>query len=428
MKRLNILLSAYACRPVLGSEPAIGWNVAKELAKHHNVWVLTRSNNRLAIEAELSNEPTTRLSFIFCDLPHWVQHLNRTQRLVQLHYYCWQFIAYLKARKLHCQIRFDLVHHVTYVKYWAPSFLSLLPLPFVWGPVGGGESFPRGFLQDFSLRGNLYEALRRISLWLGELDPFVRLTASRSTLTCATSADTATRTRLLGSTSVRIFSQVALSDADITQLGSFPLLPRDSIKFVSIGRLLHWKGFHLGLRAFAVARFSEDVEYWIVGDGPERQRLQAMARKLGIVQHVRFFGQLSRHQIFHTLSECSALIHPSLHESGGLVCLEAMAAGCPVMCLDLGGPAIHVTEGCGFKIPAISPFQAIRDLASAMEMFVRDSELQVSMSQAARDRVFQAYQWTTRCQYIMQLYRESIVHWHQLNESKTACLVGDRRS
>ena len=55
----------------------------------------------------------------------------------QLYYYVWQLAAYFAARKLQRQVRFDLIHHVTLVKYWMPSFLSLLPVPFVWGPVRG---------------------------------------------------------------------------------------------------------------------------------------------------------------------------------------------------------------------------------------------------------------------------------------------------
>ena len=68
---------------------------------------------------------------------------------MQIHYYLWQIQAYFKAFRLHQEIEFDVVHHVTFVKYSTPSFLSLLPVPFVWGPVGGGESAPKTFLARF---------------------------------------------------------------------------------------------------------------------------------------------------------------------------------------------------------------------------------------------------------------------------------------
>ena len=98
---------------------------------------------------------------------------------------------------------------------------------------------------------------------------------------------------------------------------------------------MHWKGFHLGLRAFACANLP-DAEYWILGDGAELNQLQILADNLGIAQRVKFWGKLSREETLNKLRDCHVLVHPSLHDSGGWVCLEAMAAGRPVICLDLG--------------------------------------------------------------------------------------------
>ncbi len=85
------------------------------------------------------------------------------------------------------------------------------------------------------------------------------------------------------------------------------------------------------------ARGLPDAEYWILGDGPERQALQALAGDLGIANRVRFWGNVERQTAVSKLGECDVLGASSLHDSGGWVCLEAMAAGRPVICLDLGG-------------------------------------------------------------------------------------------
>ena len=61
IKRLRVLISAYACEPGKGSEPGVGWNFSKEMAKHHDLWVLTRLNNREIIENELLENPTEEL-------------------------------------------------------------------------------------------------------------------------------------------------------------------------------------------------------------------------------------------------------------------------------------------------------------------------------------------------------------------------------
>ncbi len=409
MKCLKVLVSAYACRPGAGSEPGIGWEVARELVNYHKIWVITRENNRPAIEAELEKNPIPGLHLIYCDLPRWVQQLNRGQRAVQLHYYLWQIRAYFVVRKFHREIGFDLVHHVTYVKYWGPSFLALLPIPFIWGPVGGGEIAPKPFWQDFGWRGRAYEMLRDLARWLGELDPTVRLTAQRSTIAYATTEDTAKRLRRLGAKKVQVLSQLGLSKEESARLAQHALPSGAPVRLISIGRLLHWKGFHLGLRAFAQASLPGDAEYWILGDGPERSRLQALAEELRIAQRVKFWGNLPRSETLHKLGECLMLIHPSLHESGGLVCLEAMAAGRPVVCLNLGGPALQVTEETGFKIPAHTPDQAVRELAAAMAHLAKDSELLRRMSQLGQKRVGEVFSWKAKGQLFAQLYAAVLI-------------------
>ncbi|QIZ72402.1 glycosyltransferase family 4 protein [Oxynema aestuarii] len=401
---LKILISAYAYRPDKGSEPAISWNLVRELVKFHQIWVITRENNREAVESSLKERPINGLTVIYCRLPHWLEALNRNQRIVQVHYYLWQIAAYFQGKHLHDAIPFDLVHHVTYVKYWGPSFLALLPIPFIWGPVGGGESAPKSFWRDFGKRGKIYEILRDLGRSLGERDPFVRITARRSVLARATTEDTAARLRVLGAPRVEVLSQLGLSDLELDRLGRCPVSDSGTIRFLSIGRLLHWKGFHLGLRAFAAADLPENTEYWIVGDGPERDRLAALATELGIGDRVTFWGALGRDETLDKLGDCVALVHPSLHESGGLVCLEAMAARRPVLCLQLGGPGLQVTPETGIAVPAETPERAVTDLAEAMSCVAGDRALRLQMGETARQRAIAEFSWSAKVRALAQLY------------------------
>ncbi len=388
-RRRRVLLSAYACEPNKGSEPEVGWNIVREVAKYNQVWVITRRNNRPPIEAALAHCPISDLRFVYFDLPQWARFWKRGQRGVQLYYYLWQIGAYFVARQLHREIGFDLCQHVTFVKYWAPSFVSLLPIPFIWGPVGGGETAPWTFWSDFSARGKIYELVRTVARWFGERDPFVRWTARRSALALATSEETALRLRRIGAPNVVVFSQVSLPRPEIAKLSTIAHPPDEPIRCLSIGRLLHWKGFHLVVRAFAKADLL-DAEYWIVGEGPERPRLEALAHSLGIAGRVRFLGQLPRGEVLHTLSLAHVLIHPSLHDSGGYVVAEAMAAGRPVICLDLGGPAVQVTKKTGFVIPAGTPDQAVEEMSRAILYLARDAGTRERMGRAARQRVANA--------------------------------------
>ncbi|MBW4518517.1 MAG: glycosyltransferase [Scytolyngbya sp. HA4215-MV1] len=392
----KVLISAYACRPGEGSEPGIGWEVARELAQHHQVWVLTRENNRPAIQAELEKLSALSLQVVFHDV--FGSHLWRqAPGGVYLHYYLWQIGAYFVARKLHQQIQFDLAHHVTYVRYAAPSFLSLLPIPFIWGPVGGGESAPPAFWQDFNLHAKMYESLRSLARRLGEWDPFVRMTARRSVLSWATTSDTAKRLQALGTSNVQVLSQLGLSNIEIRQLAQSRDRPNQTIRFISIGRLLHWKGFHLGLRAFAQAELlPPESEYWILGDGPERNALEKLAHSLGVMHRVKFCNKLPRSEVLIFLQDGLALVHPSLHESGGMVCLEAMAAGLPVICLDLGGPALLVTPETGIKVPAHSPEQAVTDMAKSMTHLANNPTIARQLGQAGQQRTQELFSWTVK--------------------------------
>ena len=108
------------------------------------------------------------------------------------------------------------------------------------------------------------------------------------------------------------------------------------------------------------------------------------------------------------LGDAHVLVHPSLHDSGGWVCVEAMAARKPVICLDLGGPAVQVTEETGIKVAARTPEQVIADLGAAMKRFADDPGLRTSMGLAARKRVEEHFSWHRRTGQIEELYRQAI--------------------
>ncbi|MEO0935290.1 MAG: glycosyltransferase family 1 protein, partial [Cyanobacteria bacterium J06641_2] len=83
-----------------------------------------------------------------------------------------------------------------------------------------------------------------------------------------------------------------------------------------------------------------------------------------------------------------------------------MATGRPVICLDLGGPAVQVTEDTAFKIPACNPEQAIGDLAEAMTVLAKDSDLRLKMGQAGQKLVKEKFSWETKGKELTQLYEE----------------------
>jgi glycosyltransferase involved in cell wall biosynthesis len=410
VKRLKVLIAAYACRPDKGSEPGVGWNMARELATHHEVWVLTRVNNQSAIDAELEKNPLPSLHIIYNDVPQPLRWWKQEHWEIHLHYYFWQMSAYATACKLHREINFDIVHHVTYGRYCDPSFLAFMKVPFVWGPVGGAESAPTAFWPEFGLKGRIYETLRSISRWIGENAPLTRATARRSAVAIAATPETATHLKTMGVQNIKMIpGQTGITQHELLEFKALATPTQERpIRFLSLGRLLHWKGFHLGLQAFSLTQL-KDCEYWIIGDGPERQRLEDFANHSVTHNQITFLGNLPRDEALRALGECDILIHPSLHDFSPTVCLEAMAAGRPVICLDIGGPAGQITPETGIKISAHSPAQTVKEIADSMVRLASNPELRIKMGQAGQQRIDDYYTWERKGQFIAQLYKDILV-------------------
>ncbi len=106
-----------------------------------------------------------------------------------------------------------------------------------------------------------------------------------------------------------------------------------------------------------------------------------------MADRVTVWGALPRDECFGLLGESHVLVHPSFHDSGGYATLEAMAAGRPVVCLDLGGPARQVTPRTGIAVAAHTPEQAQADLAAALVRLAGDRALRQSLGAAGRVRV-----------------------------------------
>jgi glycosyltransferase involved in cell wall biosynthesis len=413
---MKVLVSAYACEPNKGSEPGVGWNIANAIAQEHEVWVLTTATHQRGIEAELERSPASKLHWIYLDPLGWVYDWETGGKGIQwdvhLHHYLWQIAAYFKVKKLHQTIGFDIIHHATYGRYSAPSFLSFLPIPFVWGPVGGGESAPLSFWKDFNFKGKLYEFLRQCARFSGELDPFVHLTARNSAIGLACTPETAERMKAIGLQRLEwVSGQTGISAAELAQFeqlkSSEPCDPNQAdrpVRFLSLGRLIHWKGFHLGVRAFIEADLPH-AEYWIAGTGAEESRLKTIVETAGWGDRIKFLGALPRPEALQVMAKCDVLVHPSLHDFSPTVCLEAMAAGLPVICLDLGGPSRQITDETGIRVKAVTPIATVTGIAQAMQKLSQDSELRSQFGKAGQQRVREGYLWETRGKDYSALYR-----------------------
>lgn len=109
-------------------------------------------------------------------------------------------------------------------------------------------------------------------------------------------------------------------------------------RFLSVGRLVPLKGFSILLEAFADAiRAMPRARLCIVGEGPEKDRLEAFAGRLDIKDLVELRGEISHSKMLQTYREFDCFVMPSIFEGFSIVTLEAMASGLPLVLSDIPG-------------------------------------------------------------------------------------------
>lgn len=399
---MRILLSAFACAPNVGSEAGGGWRWAMELAKHHDVFVLTDISRRPMIEPALGTTTNPRIIYY---RPAILRKLPLNSRTAQILYSIWQYSLLPFARRLHQEYQFDLVIHLTYGVFRHPSFLGFLGIPFVFGPVGGGEDAPWRLKRSFPVKDKIAEFARSLLNASARLNPFLWLALSKAQLILVRTAETA---RALPSP----YKHQAIEHQEIgtparhRQAPMQSRSPNETLKILFAGRLLSLKGIHLALRAVASAQAAgADLEFTIIGSGPKEQWLKQIATSLGLDNSVlRWVDRIPQDELFEQYEKAHCLLFPSLHDSGGNVVLESLAFGLPVICLDLGGPKTLVDEHCAVVVSTTnrSEEEVVNALAKALIEMAASEQKRLAMSFAALQRA-KAMIWEKRVWEAMHL-------------------------
>lgn len=383
---MKILLSAYACEPNRGSEPGVGWNWALEIAKRgHEVCVLTRSNNKDCIDAELSKNPAHgKIRFYYHDLPPSIARYKKLPGAIYLYYLLWQLLALKRAREIHAIEKFDAVHHITFAVFRQPSFLWKLKVPFIFGPLGGGEYTPQSLMDGLEPHHRLKERIRLLANSVAQLDPLLNATLKNSTLILTKTLETKQAiperywNKCLDRTEIGVSHQDQVRERN------------QGAHFLFVGRFIYWKGGQLAIKSFArVARKNPALHLTLCGKGPEKDCWLKLTRDEGIEHQVTFIDWLPQDQLKALYAKSDIFLFPSMHDSGGTVVLEAMACGLPVICLKLGGPGVLVNESCGLAVPVTdddSLETVVEGLSAAIENISTTPDLAERLSSGASER------------------------------------------
>ena len=405
-QRLKVLISAYACEPGKGSEPEVGWQWALQMARFHDVTVLTRANNRQAIEPALAalrgRQPLPL--FIYHDRSPMLLEFKRRAKAVKVYYLLWQRSARDVVARLHEMHQYDLMHHVTFAGFRYPVAIWGHGAPCIWGPVGGIESIPFALLPWHHPASLWHEVLRNANNLL-QAAPFHVLPrrARATTLILVSTREMQEAFAKLGFDS-EVMPTIGLKPAEL------PFQPHRQtsgpLRLLFVGNVVTLKGLDLALAALQQSQ--TDATLTVIGSGNYLEAAKRLTERLGLREQVRYQGRLPRAEVLKVYGGYDVLLFPSLHDTGGYAVIEAMFNELPVICLDCGGPAVVVSAGCGLKVPLGGRAEVIADLAGAIRCYDQNRAAILEHGQTAREVVLREFDWDKKGAQMDERYHEAV--------------------
>lgn len=412
----RVLLMAEACNPEWTSVPLVGYNFARALAENPGLDVTLVSHVRN--QAALQRDPiadTARLVFINNE---WIaKPLYTLGRLLRggkslgwttnmaVNWPAYVAFELQAARTLRQELdagQFDIIHRITPVSPTMPSALATkTDVPMVIGPLNGGLPWPEDYPE---LRGREREWLVPVRNAYRHL-PYYRSSYRHLAGVLAGSRHTQSETPA-DFQGQRLYMPENGIDPQRFEIAAGWTPPQERFRFVAVGRLVPYKGFHLTLRAMARSSVLQNCDFTIIGDGPEKERLQALALELGLQDRVTFAGWMPQPEVAAVLRQSQAFVFPSLREFGGGVVLEAMASGLPSIIVDYGGPSELIDARTGIALPMQPQETLIPDLTTAMEQLATNPMLCEAMATAALQSVRDHHVWSAKATRMADIYQQ----------------------
>ena len=309
------------------------------------------------------------------------------------------------VKRLVRQHSIDVVHEPMPISPREPSMMYGLGAPVVIGPLVGAMDYPPAFRHRDGW-------LTRLTVWLGRMSAnrLNRLIPGKLLAMTLIVANERTRAALpvgfRGKVEEMWESGVDTSvwrppEGGTKQEGA-------TIRFAYMGRLVRYKAADILLEVFQRVADQLDCELEIIGDGPNRPRLEASVRALGLSQRVSFTGWLSHSQAAARFQQADIFVWPSLADTGATVVAEAMAAGLPVIATNWGGQADFLGEGCGILIDPTSHDSLVAGFVTAMLTLANSSTLRLEMGTAGRRRAVELLDWNAKVDRMLAIYQDAI--------------------
>ena len=405
MSRLRILVLAPDSNPEMVSIPYVTYSHAAALAHLHDVSLVVRSPNEDAVRR--AKAPFRSIEVV---------RMPRLERI-----YDWGFRRIFKSnfasqavtafgypfalafewhawRQLRQRIRsgeFDVVLRLVPMTAVLPSpfafFLRKGPTPFVIGPINGGLPFVKGFSQASGQKE-----------WISNLRGLYRfLPFARSTYRCAAAiiaASSQTYAEFVAYRDKMFFVPEPGIARSLCYDDSRSPTPGAKLELIFVGGLIPCKACDLGLRAAAPLLQSDSAHFTIVGDGPERGRLEQLVKSLGVEKAVSFCGWVKHDEVLSRLRAADIMVFPSVRDFGAGVVFEALASGAVPVVADFGGPGDIVRPEVGYKIPLTNEDDFVAKMAGILTELAHNRDLLKQLRQRGMAYVRECLTWDAKAQ------------------------------
>ena len=394
MPKEKILVSAYSCEPNRGSEPGVGWSFIEEMSKYYYLIVLTRDDKRQILE----KTSIPNVEFKYIGIPGFKKSA-RFGIIAFLHYYLWQvYLLFYVIRNIKLD-DIKLIHHVTFVNSWTPSFLSLLNKKFIWGPIGEHSRIPSEYLSNLPIRYRFKDTARYFTRrFFQTVDPFYRLTKSRAAKIFV--INEAMRPFYNESKTI-VLPAISLDSSFASKIES-TREDRDIFNVYWAGNVVYWKGVDILVDAFLEFTVGKsNVHLTIIGDGVELNRIRKRASHSSNIQ---FINAIPQDDLFSLIRKMDVFFYPSF-EGGGMILLESMALGKPTIGFDFGGPGEMIVDSfTGYKIAVGEYQQCISEFVNRLNKYYYNQELLKEHGFNAAKEVNRRYNGSSKILRMIQYY------------------------
>lgn len=409
---LRILLSAFACNPHSGSEQYVGWRWLLLLSQiSERLVVLTREYNRPLLADQKIPE---NVEFIFLDLPFGGKKLSHFHPIIKPYYSIWQLVALLRVAFSSRIGGVGFIQHVTYAVIDMPGFLWLLRgRKFVWGPVGGGQVPPKALKRAFASTDWARERVRIAMKSFLRWNPLVLAAARRADLVLFANEETAARLKGL----TRRSELMAVSALEIEQINANKRAPAENEVFelLWLSRFDRKKAFPIAVDAMrlAIERCDRPIKLDVVGGGPTFARAKALVSASGMEEHIRLLGPVPFPEVAEKMERAAAFLFTSACDTLGIVLLEAMAAGTPVIALNHQGARMVLNKGGGILVDIGTYDETVSRYADAIVALATNRELWLRSSAQAIERIKTDLNWDAYAVRMAKLYDELLGTAHR---------------